>query len=197
MRVGFLLSIALVAACGGGGGGDGDGDGPDIDAAAGTADGGEVDGDASADQPDATPPVALQIGTSADEDGSGYGELTAGGDVPMYSGIQGSHHIWSSFRIRRFTGTVRALIDVRRASDDEQIIILPPYTREVASDDDWWESPDGFLTTLCPLGVDVHDVEVVLRMALEDDADGTPLGEWELHVVPQCVGTFCETQCGG
>jgi hypothetical protein len=188
VRVALALALVGAAACGGGGGGDDDAP-ADIDAAAGAP-------DAAADLPDGGgAAIELEIG-SAGEDGTGYIAVAPGGDVSMFTGPQGGHHIWNGYRIRGVTATVQIACDVRRASDDEPITSAPPITREVASEDDWWDSSDAIFTIMCPLGTPVDGVEMIVHMELTRDDDGSSLGDFEKHVVPRCVTEQCQTDCG-
>jgi hypothetical protein len=143
--------------------------------------------------------LALELGGAA-SDGSGF--LPLGGDVALIPGAQGGFHVWLKYRVFQMAPrSVRVVRSARRVSDGRAILDALPVIADIGAPgpEGDWQSPAAMPSFMCPtpIGVQVRDEAVELRLELRD-SDGALLIDGTAEVVPRCLGdSFCERICSG
>jgi hypothetical protein len=136
-------------------------------------------------------PISLALG-GANDDGSGF--VALGGDVDLVAGAQGGFHVWLKYRVHGLSEKVHVVRSAVRA-DGKTILNALPLAQMISED---FES-DALPSFMCPtpVGVQVYDQTVELKLELRDDQ--ATLAEASAQVVPRCPpdDDFCRRICGG
>ena len=133
--------------------------------------------------------VMLTLG-GANEDGSGF--LALSGDTNLVRGAQGGFHVWIKYRAQGISEEVKVIRSAVR-SDGKTVLDALPLAQTLTDD---FES-DAIPSFMCPtpIGVQVYDETIELKLELRDDR-GT-LAEASANVIPRCEDDFCRRICGG
>lgn len=157
-------------------------------------------------------PLTVELGTLDPSDPLGMRYLPLSDDlqVQLAGGAQGGFHIWTLYRIGGNRSDqrirVRRYID-RLGSDGSRKRVLTADGTERIPAESPWQSPAPIPSFVCPtpLGVNVLDAPLELKLRLEDNSSGELLGEAQVRLRAVCPpamagdtqNAFCMMICVG
>lgn len=135
-------------------------------------------------------------------------DIAEGQDLELAPGAQGGFHLWLRFRTTNLQGRVR----VRRQADRIQAgrmdrVLTTEGVFDVAGSGPElsWTLPDPIPNFMCPtpIGINVIDQLIEMRLSVEDAQSAAPLAEGRARVTARCPGAgdpqrdFCLQICSG